>query len=689
MNFVKSVYYSLTNNYRPNIDFVKICSLKFNSNFTGEVIILSFDSKINIYLLQLNPLSFNIISYLKIYHEKLLTIEPINHIQFFEKNFPVISVISNSEQYNENMISFYSILGNQKEIKTLKKKYPISSVKFSTIYFGIGCVHGKIYIHSNINLDLIFKITQDFINKVGEIKETFGPTQTSLIFQKNLKKLKKEEKEEKDDDNDDNQDNNNDFINRRSGLNEEKKEGYGKKRIVYHNVLFDINNNCLVYQIIKDKKVKKDETKIFENKPQESIFSSIIKGTSKKLNKFTEWSFNSFQNMNQLRKSYNITSDNIQKSTSSKLYLSIFNLNSSPIYNKYISNQLLLPYFNEKIGFIKIDDLFLIVGNRENQMFYIFQYFAPTNNKYSPMNENTKNPYKLIYSIWRGYQGGPISSFNISRDKRYCILTSKKGNNRVYYLPKRENQIVEILNFPSYSNKEDDGFEKLNEILNNNIINVEELDKINHNNYKDVGNSLFYSDLIEIELFHLDNNVSEDIKIKIKNLNNNLHTNLINNGRYFIILNDNFVYFYMIFNNESIIKMKKIQLNLSEEPGLMELNRNNIDKGLFHNLNKNYQQKKIEETFDNESTNLSFFCTPQLNPLFSFNQLNTWNNNKAVNEISFYENICNDLDYNNNSEDKENKKKIKDKNNGIYSDEMLEENIKNVMNKDISEIIKI
>ena len=681
MNFVKSVYYSLTNNYRPNIDFVKISCLKFNHNFTGQVIILSFDSKINIYLLQLNPLSSNLISCLKIFREKLLTIEPINHIQFFEKNYPVISVIANSEQYNENTISFYSILGNQKEIKTIKKKYPISSAKFSTIYFGIGCVHGKIYIHSNTNLDLIFKITQDLINKVGEIKETFGATQTSIIFQKNLKKLKEEEKE------DNNDDNNEDLINIRSGLNEEKKQSYGKKKIIYHNVLFDINNNCLVYQIIKDKKVKKDEAKIFENKPQESIFSSIIKGTSKKLNKFTEWSFNSFQNMNQLRKSYNITSDNMQKSTSSKLYLSIFNLKSAPIYNKYVSNQLLLPYFNEKIGFIKIDDLYLIVGNRENQMFYIFQYFAPTNNKYSQINENLNTSYKLIYSIWRGYQGGPISSFNISRDKRYCILTSKKGNNRVYYLPKRENQIVEILNFPSYSNKEDEGYNKLNEILNNNIINVEELDKINHNNYKDVDNSLFYSELIELEQFHLDNNVSDDIKAKIKNLNNNAYTNLINNGRYFIILNDNFVYFYMIFNNESIIKMKKIQLKLSEEPGLMELNRNNIDKGLFHNLNKNYQQKKIEETFDNESTNLSFFCTPQLNPLFSFNHLNTWNNNKTQNEISFYENICNDLDYNNNSEDKENKKKIKD--NRVYSDEMLEENIKNVMNKNISEIIKI
>ena len=57
-----------------------------------------------------------------------------------------------------------------------------------------------------------------------------------------------------------------------------------------------------------------------------------------------------------------------------------------------------------KIGFIKIDDLYLIVGNRENQMFYIFQYFAPTNNKYSKNNKIERNTYKLIYSIWIFFQ---------------------------------------------------------------------------------------------------------------------------------------------------------------------------------------------------------------------------------------------------------------------------------------------
>ena len=184
MNFVKSVYNSLTTNYRPNIDFIKICHMKFNSNFIGLTILLCNEGIINIYLFQLNPLSFNLISCFKAYREKLVTIEPINHIQLFEKDFPVIAVISNSEEYNKNIISFYSIMNGQKQLKTLYKKYPIISVVFSTIYFGVACIHGKIYIHSNTNLDLIFKITADSIIKKGEIKDTFGPNQT-------LKKIKK------------------------------------------------------------------------------------------------------------------------------------------------------------------------------------------------------------------------------------------------------------------------------------------------------------------------------------------------------------------------------------------------------------------------------------------------------------------------------------------------------------------
>ena len=195
MNFVKSFYNSLTSSYRPNIEFIKICNLKINSNFLGLSIILVIEKKINVYLFQLNPISFNIISSIKTYIGNLLTIEPINYISLFDKDTPVISIISNSEQYNENIISFFSVK-SQKELKLMKKKYPISIVCFGRIYFGIGCKHGKIYIHDNSNLDLIFKITQNFITKVNEKRnQAFGSTATSLILSKSSNEDNNEENE--------------------------------------------------------------------------------------------------------------------------------------------------------------------------------------------------------------------------------------------------------------------------------------------------------------------------------------------------------------------------------------------------------------------------------------------------------------------------------------------------------------
>ena len=663
MNFVKSFYNSLTNSYRPNIEFVKICHLKINSNLLSLAIILVIEKKINIYLFQLNPLNFNLISCIKTYIGNLLSIEPVNHISLFDKDLPVISIISNSERYNENTLGFYSVI-NQKELKVIKKKYKITSVSFGTLYLGIGCNHGKIYIHNNSNLDLIFKITQDSIIKINDRQKM--ETATSVILgDKNNKGQKGDEDEDE--------------------VNEfkESNNGYDKKQEGFYNVLFDINNNSIVYEITKDKKVKKEDD-LSQNKQQESVFESLIKGTNKNISKFAEWSFTSFQNMNQLRKSYTMSSnESAKKSTSSKLILSIFNFNSSPINNKYISNQLLLPYFNEKIGYIKLTDLYLIVGNRENQMFYIFQYYAPTNIKYSLNEENGESKYKLIYSIWRGYQGGPLSSFDISNDKRYCILTSKKGTNHVYFIPKRENQIIEIINFPGYSNKEDTEFKKLNEILNMKVINLDEINKINHNNYNDAENSLFYSKIIEIDQFGLENNFSDEAKEKIKELNKNRFTNLINNGRYFIILNDNFAYLYMIFDNNSIIKIKKIQLKLIEDSGLLEQNKGNINKNIYYNFNKDTNEKNIEESFDNESTNLSFFSSTHLNPLFSFHTLKKgYENGIGNDDIAFYENICNDLEYTELNKDS-NKKMNENENNPKVN---LQEKIKEAMSRDIINI---
>jgi hypothetical protein len=67
----------------------------------------------------------------------------------------------------------------------MKKKYPIISVSFGTIYFGVGCNHGKIYIHDNTNLQLIFKITQHSITRINDKRSRpFGSTATSVILTK-------------------------------------------------------------------------------------------------------------------------------------------------------------------------------------------------------------------------------------------------------------------------------------------------------------------------------------------------------------------------------------------------------------------------------------------------------------------------------------------------------------------------
>ena len=146
----------------------------------------------------------------------------------------------------------------------------------------------------------------------------------------------------------------------------------------------------------------------------------------------------------------------------------------------------------------------------------------------------------------------------------------------------------------------------------------------------------------------------------------------------------------MIFDNNSIIKAKKIQLKLIEEVGLLEKNIEYIDKNIYYNCSKYKIEKNIEENFDNDSTNLSFFSTIQLNPLFSFHTLKKgYKNYINGNEITFYESICNDLDFidiNHNDYKKVQKEQNNIKEFGKNNNENIEDIIKKLLNKDINNI---
>ena len=86
--------------------------------------------------------------------------------------------------------------------------------------------HGKIYIHDNSNLDLIFKITQNFIIKVTEKRnKAFGSTATSLILSKSSNEDNNEENEFEN------------INNRQSPLYEKKKSKYQKARRILQYII--------------------------------------------------------------------------------------------------------------------------------------------------------------------------------------------------------------------------------------------------------------------------------------------------------------------------------------------------------------------------------------------------------------------------------------------------------------------
>ena len=129
-------------------------------------------------------------------------------------------------------------------------------------------------------------------------------------------------------------------------------------------------------------------------------------------------------------------------------------------------------------------------------------------------------------------------------------------------------------------------------------------------------------------------------------------------------------------------------MKLIEEEGVLEKNIEYIDKNKYFNCSKYNMEKNIEENFDNNSTNLSFFSTIQLNPLFSFHTLKKgYKNLINEKENSFYESICNDLDYidinaNDYKKDQKEQNNIKEFNKN--NNENIEDKIKKLLNKDIN-----
>ena len=167
---IQNVYNSFsTKEKRPNINFIKITELNMGiDNITNISIILYINERINIYLLQTDPIiELKLIFSQSFPLEKYKFIDSVNYITKFNNDMPLILLINKNPEniLNSNYIKFYSII-NKKVIHTINFKYKIKTYSFKEKYFCIGCKNGKIYVYNNKDLNLNFKIAKKYIKNL-------------------------------------------------------------------------------------------------------------------------------------------------------------------------------------------------------------------------------------------------------------------------------------------------------------------------------------------------------------------------------------------------------------------------------------------------------------------------------------------------------------------------------------------
>ena len=610
---IQNVYNSFsTKEKRPNINFIKITELNMGiENVTNISIILYVNERINIYLLQTDPIFELKLIFSQVFPlEKYKFIDSVNYISKFNNDLPLIFLINKNTEniLNSNYVKFYSVL-NKKVIHTINFKYKIKTYSFKEKFFCIGCKNGKIYVYNNKDLNLNFKISKNYIKNLLNNNIKFNSNQT-MNQENNFDKEKKNEILL----------NNNDVNNIKKNKEKNKTSKYLEN---YFIPIFDLSDNSLIYFINNKEKKKNNEI----NNSTSSI-QNIANETIKNFSKLKEWSFKSVKNYNQLRKSTTITSnlETISDKDSEKIYVSTFifpeenkeNLNINP-------EKIPVPFFNDVISFIKIikKGKYIIIGNKNNHLFFIYELYPQTNYKYSISNPLK---YKIIYSLFRGISSCQLNAFDVSNDLKYSVITSNRGTNHLFYLPLRDNQIIENI----FDNNNNNNFDE--DYLNMKIINGEEINKDKYNYYNSANHALYDSKIIFIDKIFLEHNLSNENINKLKEITSDKFLNQLSNKNFLFSLNDNILYINMIFDNKKIIPFKKIKINLeNNDKEIISQNFNLIKKNFFYNVNPNKTKIVNKNHINNlnfylDSTKLSNFSNFFKNPLFTFNIFKDKNN---------------------------------------------------------------
>lgn len=317
-----------------------------------------------------------------------------------------------------------------------------------------------------------------------------------------------------------------------------------------------------------------------------------------------------------------------------------------------------VPFFEDGISLIKIfsNGRYFLVGNKNSQMFYLYDLFQQSNLKYTKEYDSSSvTPplfnFNISYSIYRGVTSASINTVDISKCRNFIVIGSNKGTFHVFNLPKKDNQIYE-----NCSNFQVENFDE----FNNKIICAKNIEKIK------LGNFLFnYTykttcKIINYNKIEIEKNFSHEMKENL--MRNKLIQSIKGSVLYTLSENDLYLHVYFLHKNftsnlsskdanKSVYLMKKLEINLTNNEEIQK-NYNELTRiqkhvkfqqteQILNSLNGNFnlnssnlsKMKSFFKDFIELETTDNNFPSLHLNPLFNFNILNKsiLNNGIAIN----------------------------------------------------------
>ena len=593
---VKSIYQNFSaQEPRPSINYIKLIDLSIHETYTSQSLIVIINTTVNVYILQTDPIIEFKLIFSQSFNLKISSVHPINYIARFASEKPLIGLVVNSNADNESAVKIFSIQSNS-FVHSVGTKYMIIEASFKKKYYAVGCVNGKIYVYDNMTTNMIMKINMYNIKVISKnydvtIEEKVDKPVMSMML-----------------------DNKNDiasFIDVPTAKSmmikkdANKCTSYKKIRKLYaFDVKFDLSDSHIAYYITRKKLNALPEDSENQDTTTLSPFETFAVDCYKNLSKLKDWSIKNISEFNALYKSKSTTSSN--SSLSSSLKVNIFNISTGMSNENVINDNTIekinVPFFKDGIGIISMikNGKFILVGNRHNQMFYLYELYPQTNTKYS----SNIVTYKIIYSFFRGMRACSLSSLDIDDD--LAVITSSRGTHHIFSMPRRDNQIIEdIEETPS------------NDVLNSKVVNAIEIEKVNSN----MNGGVFSNRIINIDRVNVENNFDKEKRKTI--YEKFMNSPYINNGNFVFMINDNTVDVSLI-SKTGVVSLKRSKLVLAEENEVISANYSTIKKTAMMACSINSNKKKNDVnilsmlSLDAENTETSNFSTIMLNPLFKY-----------------------------------------------------------------------